>query len=277
MDVLDRTEHSTSSDATGLPRRIFSPIAAGYDRPAMVLSLFQYRRWHRFLLSRVLLPSGELRNATTTRPARPDALVGQAESPRLADAQVLPRLLDMATGTGAIALDLLQRTDADVIGADITRPMLLRAQARTNGRFGTRLRLIECTAEAPPFADESFDAITFAYLLRYVGDVPGTLRTLAGLVRSGGTMASLDFAVPDGAWYPLWRLYTGAVLPAGGRLFSRDWRDVGAFLGPSIRDFYRRWPEESLLEAWRKAGFADVRSRRLSLGGAIVIWGRKAG
>ncbi len=212
----------------------------------MVLSLFQYRRWHRFLLSRLTL------------------------TPRA-------RVLDMATGTGAIALDLLGQSDAEVIGADVTRPMLLQAQARAGGRFDGRLSLVECTAEATPLAANSFDAITFAYLLRYVGDVPGTLRTLAGLMRPGGTMASLDFAVPHGAWYPLWRLYTGAVLPAGGRLFSRDWREVGAFLGPSIRDFYRRWPEERLLAAWRDAGFGDVRSRRLSLGGAIVIWGRKAG
>jgi demethylmenaquinone methyltransferase/2-methoxy-6-polyprenyl-1,4-benzoquinol methylase len=183
----------------------------------------------------------------------------------------------MATGTGALALDLLHETDGDVVGADVTRPMLMRARARAGGRFNGRLSLVECNAEAPPFADESFDAITFAYLLRYVGDVPGTLRALSRLLLPGGRMASLDFAVPRGAWYPLWRLYTGAVLPAGGRLFSREWRDVGAFLGPSICDFYRRWPEERLLQAWRDAGFADVRSRRLSLGGAIVIWGTKAG
>lgn len=181
----------------------------------------------------------------------------------------------MATGTGAIAFDFLRRTDIQVIGADITRPMLLRAQTRVDGRFDARLSLIECTAEAPPFATASFDGITFAYLLRYVDDVPATLRALARLLRPGGTMASLDFAVPRGVWHPLWRLYTGAVLPTGGRLFSREWRDVGAFLGPSIRDFYRRWPEERLLQAWREAGFANVRSRRLSLGGAIVIWGTK--
>jgi demethylmenaquinone methyltransferase/2-methoxy-6-polyprenyl-1,4-benzoquinol methylase len=89
-------------------------------------------------------------------------------------------------------------------------------------------------------------------------------------------MAMLDFAIPRGVWYPLWRAYTDIVLPAGGRRFSRDWRDVGAFLGPSIRDFYTRWPELALLEAWRKAGFEDVRSRRLSLGGALVVWGRRA-
>jgi len=239
---------STHAEAAEVPRRIFSPIASGYDRPALVLSLFQYRRWHRFLLSRLALT--------------PDSHV-----------------LDMATGTGALAFDLLDRNGAQVTGADITRPMLLEAQRRVDGRGGgaKHLQLLQCSAEAPPLAAESFDAITFAYLLRYVSDVPATLRSLAELLRPGGVMVSLDFAIPRGAWYPLWRLYTDAVLPAGGRVFSRHWREVGAFLGTSIRGFYQRWPEGQLLEAWREAGFRDVRSGRLSLGGAIVIWGHKAG
>jgi len=271
MPALKEAE-ATSLAAGELPRRIFSPIASDYDGPALVLSLFQYRRWHRFLLSRLQLPLSPTSAPSdeTPRPARPEALVGRAtENERL-------RVLDMATGTGALAFDLLSRPDAVVTGADITRPMLLRAQARTGDQLDGRLTLVECSAEAPPFARDSFDAITFAYLLRYVSDVPATLSGLARLLKPGGTMASLDFAVPHGVWYPLWRLYTSVVLPAGGRLFSRHWRDVGAFLGPSIRDFYRRWPEERLLDAWRDAGFADVRSRRLSLGGAIVIWGSKA-
>jgi demethylmenaquinone methyltransferase / 2-methoxy-6-polyprenyl-1,4-benzoquinol methylase len=245
MPALRQAVETARINTADLPRRVFSPIARDYDRPALLLSLFQYRRWHRFLLSRLHPPPGAC-------------------------------LLDMATGTGALAFDILSCTDANVTGADITRPMLRQAQARAAARFDGRLSLVECTAEAPPFAAEVFDAITFAYLLRYVSDVPATLSGLARLLKPGGMMASLDFAVPSGIWHPLWRLYTGAVLPAGGRLFSRHWRDVGAFLGPSIRDFYRRWPEERLLDAWRDAAFADVRSCRLSLGGAIVIWGTKA-
>jgi demethylmenaquinone methyltransferase/2-methoxy-6-polyprenyl-1,4-benzoquinol methylase len=245
MPILSATEPSVTPTTADLPRLVFSPIAHDYDRPALVMSLFQYRRWHRFLLSQLILPPGA-------------------------------RVLDMATGTGALAFDLLSRTDSIVTGADITRPMLLEAQARFHGRLDGRLRLVECSAEAPPFAGESFDAVTFAYLLRYVSDVPETLQGLARLLKPGGMMSSLDFAIPNGIYYPLWRLYTRIVLPAGGRLFSRHWRDVGAFLGPSIRDFYRHWPEEKLLDAWRDAGFVDVRSRRLSVGGAIVICGRKA-
>ncbi len=230
------------SEAPDLPRRVFSPIARDYDTPALVLSLFRYRAWHRFLLSRLNLPPGA-------------------------------RVLDMATGTGTIALDL-RRRGVDVVACDVTRAMLSRARERAD-RADVHLDLVECTAETPPFEDASFDAITFAYLLRYVGDVPGTLESLGRLLKRGGTMASLEFAVPHGIWYPLWRLYTAAVLPAGGRLFSRDWQRVGAFLGPNIRDFNDRWPEDRLLSAWRDAGFTDVRSRRLTVGGAVIIWGTR--
>ena len=231
-----------SSEAPDLPQRVFSPIARDYDTPALVLSLFRYRAWHRFLLSRLKLPPGAC-------------------------------VLDMATGTGTIALDLHQR-GVEVVACDVTRAMLSRAQERAD-RADAHLNPVECSAEAPSFRDRSFDAITFAYLLRYVRDVPDTLEALGRLLKRGGAMASLDFAVPHGIWYPFWRLYTAAVLPAAGRLFSRDWQRVGAFLGPNIRDFYHRWPEDRLLSAWRDAGFTNVRSRRLTVGGAVVIWGNR--
>jgi demethylmenaquinone methyltransferase/2-methoxy-6-polyprenyl-1,4-benzoquinol methylase len=234
-----------------LPRRVFAPIAGDYDRPALLLSLFQYRRWHRFLLARLDLTNGP----ADGRPKR---------------------VLDMATGTGALALDLLSRPGVEVIGADITRPMLVQAQARAGRQaLDGRLNLVECTAEAAPFVEGSFDAVVFAYLLRYVADVGATLRSLACLVRPGGVLASLDFAVPRWPAYPLWRVYTDVGLPVGGRLFSSAWRRTGSFLGPNIRDFYHRWPEKRLLRAWRDAGLVDVRAQRLTLGGAIVIWGRR--
>lgn len=226
-----------------MPRGVFTPIARDYDRPALVLSLFRYRAWHRYLLSRLRLAPGS-------------------------------RVLDVATGTGALALDLLKRPGIEVVGCDVTRAMLRGAQDRSMAS-AVDLDLVECTAEAPPFRDGTFDALTFAYLLRYVDDVPGTLAALARLLKPGGVMASLDFAVPRGAWHPLWLLYTGVVLPAAGRLYSREWQSVGAFLGPNIRDFYRRWPEEQLIAAWRDAGFRKVRARRLTLGGAIVIHGTR--
>lgn len=234
---------SLAPQAPDLPRRVFSPIAVNYDRPALVLSLFRYRAWHRFLLSKLDVATGG-------------------------------RVLDVATGTGSIALDLRRRSDLEVVACDITSAMLRVAQERSD-RAGAGLRLVECSADVPPFQDGSFDAISFAYLLRYVRDVPGTIDSLARLLKPGGVMASLDFAVPRGLWRPFWRIYTDAVLPAGGFSFSREWRRVCSFLGPSIREFDRRWPEERLLSLWRSAGFSDVSAKRLTLGGAIVIWGRK--
>jgi demethylmenaquinone methyltransferase/2-methoxy-6-polyprenyl-1,4-benzoquinol methylase len=230
------------ASAAETPRRLFSSIASNYDRPAQLLGLLQYSRWHDFLLSRLDLP--------------PQGHV-----------------LDMATGTGALAVRLARLDGLRVTGADITRPMLLQTAARSGGRVD----LVECTAEAPPFADGAFDAVIFSYLLRYVADVPATLAELARALGPGGTMASLDFAVPRGIWYPLWRLYTAVGLPLGGALLSPAWRRVGSFLGPSIRGFYYRWPEERLLQLWRESGFPDAQAKRLSLGGAIVIWGTKRG
>ena len=110
-------------------------------------------------------------------------------------------------------------------------------------------------------------------------DDPGaTLTELARVVRPGGVVASLEFGVPPNrAWRACWRLYTGAVMPAVGRLVSRDWYEVGRFLGPSIEGFWRRYPLAAQLDLWREAGFEQVRWRRMSLGGGVVLWGVRRG
>jgi demethylmenaquinone methyltransferase/2-methoxy-6-polyprenyl-1,4-benzoquinol methylase len=135
---------------------------------------------------------------------------------------------------------------------------------------------VQGEAERLPFAEGEFDALTFTYLLRYVDDVPATLRELVRVVRPGGTVAMLEFGLPRGPWRPFWELYMRVGLPAAGAVVSPDWGGVGRFLGPSIRGFWRDWPEPRLLDAWRAAGLADVAARRLSLGGGIVVWGTRA-
>jgi demethylmenaquinone methyltransferase/2-methoxy-6-polyprenyl-1,4-benzoquinol methylase len=155
--------------------------------------------------------------------------------------------------------------------------MLAAGRARVERRgLGDRIELHEGRAEALPFEDEEFDALTFTYLLRYVDDVPATLRELARVVRPGGTVAMLEFGLPGGIWRPLWELYVRVGLPAAGAVVSPGWGEAGRFLGPSIRGFWERWPEPRLLDAWGEAGIARVRARRLSVGGGIVVWGRRA-
>jgi demethylmenaquinone methyltransferase/2-methoxy-6-polyprenyl-1,4-benzoquinol methylase len=144
------------------------------------------------------------------------------------------------------------------------------------GGFGTRIELQTGRAETLPFGDASFDALTVTYLLRYVDDPAATLRELARVVRPGGTMALLEFGVPQSRGArALWELYVRLALPLSGRLLSRGWYQVGRFLGPSIRDFDERLPLERQLELWSRAGLAEVRARRLSLGGGVVVWGRR--
>jgi hypothetical protein len=66
------------------------------------------------------------------------------------------------------------------------------------------------------------------------------------------------------------------LLPAGGYLLGgRAWGEVGGFLGPNIEDFYRRWPLDRIFEAWRTAGMVDDDHEVMSLGGGLVMWGRK--
>lgn len=226
---------------TAFARTLFAPLGPTYDRYAALLSFGQDARWRRFLVSRIDAEPGET-------------------------------VLDVATGTGAVALKLLARCKCTVVGLDQSPEMLAVARQR----LPAGVRLVEGTADALPFPDASFDALTFTYLLRYVSDPRVTLNELARVVRPGGTIAGLEFAVPSGAWRPLWELYVRVGLPVAGRVISPGWSEVGRFLGPSIREFYERWPEARLLELWRDAGITDVQSRRLSLGGGIVTWGTRA-
>jgi demethylmenaquinone methyltransferase / 2-methoxy-6-polyprenyl-1,4-benzoquinol methylase len=219
---------------------LFAPLGPTYERYARLLSLGQDPRWRRFLVSRVEAGPGD-------------------------------EVLDVATGTGAVARELLRQKGCAVVGVDQSPEML--AVAREH--LPATVKLVEASAEHLPFEDASFDALTVTYLLRYVDDPGATLAELARVVRSGGTVASLEFAVPAGLWRPLWRAYVGAVLPTAGRIVSPGWHQVGDFLGDSIREFWRRYPLEHQLELWRAAGIEDARYRRLSLGGGIVIWGRR--
>jgi len=221
-------------------KALFEPLGPTYDRYAALLSFGQDPRWRRHLVARV------------------DAGPGDT-------------VVDVATGTGAVARELLRQKRCDVVGVDQSAEMLAEARRR----LPAEIELVEASADRLPFDHGSFDALTFTYLLRYVDDPPATLRELARVVRPGGTIAGLEFGVPRGVWRAPWELWVRAGLPAAGAAIGGGWREVGSFLGPSIRGFYDRWPLSRLVPAWRDAGIDDVRVRRLSLGGGIVTWGRR--
>ena len=148
-------------------RALFAPLGPTYDRVGATLSFGQDPRWRRFLVSRIEARQGE-------------------------------HILDVACGTGAVAIELARTYGCSVVGIDQSAEMLAAARARiARADFEGLVELREARAESLPFEDAVFDALTFTYLLRYVDDPGATLRELARVVRPGGRVAMLEFHVPS--------------------------------------------------------------------------------
>jgi len=236
-----------TGDRNRFAQQLFMTLPQRYDHLAELLSMGQNGRWRRAMIDRIV----------PTSPAR---------------------VLDVASGTAGVALQLAERTSADIVGVDLTSEMLARGRHNVAvAGQGSRVQLVTGRGEQLPFPDRTFDALTFTYLLRYVDDPQETLRELARVVKPGGTMASLEFFLPPNRfWRFMWWLYTRLLLPFAGLLSGgREWFRVGRFLGPNISGHYRKYPLAWTEEAWRQAGFDHVGMRIMSLGGGLVMWGTR--
>ncbi len=225
--------------------QLFQGLPQGYDRTGAAMSFGQDPRWRQAMVDAV-------------RPAP-----GQ-------------RILDVATGTGMVALALAAR-GADVTALDQSEAMLSVARSRRlPDTAGGGITFVTGEAEHLPFDDASFDALTFTYLLRYVDDPAGTLMELARVVRPGGRIGMVEFGVPENpALRRLWRAHTRVGLPLMGRAVSTAWYEVGRFLGPNIERFHTAYPD--LVTLWQRAGIDGVIQRRMSFGAGLVMWGVRDG
>lgn len=197
---------------------------------------------------------------------------------RTLDGTAPRRVLDVASGTGMVAAAIVRRRDSSVVALDQSEQMLDRARERLDHDplLAERITLVAGEAERLPFADAEFDAVTFTYLLRYVDDPPAVLAEIARVVKPGGRVASLEFGVPSArAARFLWTVYTRLGLPLLGALVSSDWRRVGRFLGPSITNFWRRYPAAAQTAYWADAGIAAISVERLSFGAGVILSGTK--
>jgi demethylmenaquinone methyltransferase/2-methoxy-6-polyprenyl-1,4-benzoquinol methylase len=226
---------------------LFQGLPRQYDRMGALLSFGQDPRWRHALI--------------------------QAVDPRAGE-----RVLDVATGTGMVAVSLARRASCQVVALDQSEAMLAEARARfaNDPRLAAQLSPVRGEAEHLPFADAEFDVLTFTYLLRYVDDRAATMRELARVIRPGGRIGMVEFGVPrTPVLRGLWRIHTRAGLPFLGRLVSSAWFEVGRFLGPSIEELHRIEPD--LVGLWEGAGITDVRLRRMSFGAGIVMCGVRDG
>jgi demethylmenaquinone methyltransferase / 2-methoxy-6-polyprenyl-1,4-benzoquinol methylase len=222
-------------------RELFTRIAPGYDRLNRILSLGQDQRWRRAALNAA---------CAGMEPTVP-----------------VPRLLDVATGTGDMALLALEQYPGwQVVGIDLTRGMLREACAKAQAR-NVALPVSTGDGGALPFAADSFSAVTSAFMMRNVPDVALAFREQVRVVRPGGRVVCLEMSWPRRIpmrW--LFGLYFFVVPPLLGRLVLGE-RQAYRYLPRSVRSFA---DPASLAQVMQHAGLRDVSWRAL-MGGTVII------
>lgn len=220
-------------------QKMFDDIAGRYDLMNRVMTLGQDQKWRRFVVS----SAGEIGAGAT---------------------------LDLATGTGDIAA-LMEEThpEAKVLGADFSLNMLKEAQRRFTGR---KISWQACDANSLPFASNSFDAVTFGYLLRNVDDALRVLTEVHRVLRPGGRVVCLDTTPPEkNILYPFVRFYFRFGIPILGKMIADD-EAAYAYLTGSTMDFYSAG---ELAELFSAAGFTGVGFKKFMFGTIGVHWGSK--
>ena len=232
----------------------FDAIAPRYDLTNRVISFGIDLHWRRAAIRQL----GD---------ARPDGVV-----------------LDLACGTCDMALEILrQKRAARVVGADLSRSMLGLAQKKlgtsSGGRAGgrndsaggrsdgdrARISLVNAPAEALPFRDGAFDAVTIAFGIRNVPDFRAGLKEMLRILKSGGRACILEFSTPPSRlWWKAYNYYFVNILPRiGGLITGRE--AAYRYLTYSVAHFPDAAEFKSAME---DAGFADV--SYIAMNGGIV-------
>ncbi len=220
-------------------QKMFDGIAPSYDRMNRVMTMGQDQGWRRFVVDKAGNPGQGL-------------------------------VLDLATGTGDIAA-LMGRSypGANVIGADFSLNMLQEAQKRFQGQ---QIAWQASDANHLPYNDNSFESVTFGYLLRNVDDSLQVLKEVCRVLKPGGRVVCLDTTPPEkNILYPFIRLYFRFGIPFLGRLIASD-EAAYAYLTGSTMDFHSA---EDLARIFTEAGFVEVDYKKFMMGTIAVHWGRK--
>ena len=222
-------------------REMFAGIARRYDLLNHLLSGNIDRRWRR--------------------------LVAANLSEALADEAAVA--LDVACGTGDLALVLAEAGRGRVVATDFCRPMLEIAVEKAE-RHGAKIPFIEGDALKLPFRDSAFDAVSIAFGLRNLADVEAGLSELFRVLKPSGRVAILEFSKPVvPVFSTLFRLYFTRVLPRIGGVLSGS-RKAYEYLPDSVS----RFPDQKrLAEMMRAVGFERVQFRNLTFGIAALHTG----
>jgi len=213
--------------------QMFDAIAGEYDNLNRVISLGIDQRWRKRLVKMVGVKN----------PAS---------------------ILDIATGTGDLAIALSQTGAKEIIGLDIAAAMLQIGKEKVERRsLDQVITMMVGDSEHLPFENDRFDAITVAFGVRNFEDLDRGLSEIHRVLKPGGTFAVLETAVPTRTPFKQgYFLYTRYLLPFIGRIFSSD-RRAYAYLSESAAAFPHGEDFNNIL---RKNGFIDVVDKPQSLG-----------
>lgn len=223
--------------------RIFNQVAGVYDLLNHVLSLGEDLRWRRFV-------------ARSLRPGP------------------LGRVLDVATGTGDLALALLGADHKpQVVGLDLVPAMLAKAQSKVRAR-NLRLPLLAGDATCLPFPDQTFDAVTIAFGIRNIPDRVGAMAEMARVLTPQGRLYVLEFTSPQSPLVRgLYQRYLARLLPKVGGWISGDEASY-RYLAETIIEFPS---PQGFRKQMRQAGLIAPRSLSLTSGIAWLHVGEKRG
>lgn len=184
-----------------------------------------------------------------------------------------PRILDIATGTGDLALAALKLKPSEIVGLDISKEMLKVAQVKVDKReLSSTIKLIHGDSENIPFPDNSFDAITVAFGVRNFENLNRGLSEMSRVLKPGGKVVILEFSNPT--QFPvkqIYGFYFKYVLPFWGGLFSKD-KAAYTYLPESVRAF----PEGKQFElVMVNAKLKPLKSLKQTFGVATIYYGEK--
>ena len=178
------------------------------------------------------------------------------------------RILDVATGTGDLAINLAKTDAEEIIGLDISAGMLNVGKEKVAAKnLDNRIKMVQGDSENLPFEDNYFDAITVAFGIRNFETLEKGLAEILRVLKPGGIFVILETSVPTK--FPFkqgYGLYTKTLLPLIGRVFSKD-RDAYAYLSESASVFPYG---EKLNNILRKTGFTHVEANPQTMGVATI-------
>ncbi|MBT8425328.1 MAG: bifunctional demethylmenaquinone methyltransferase/2-methoxy-6-polyprenyl-1,4-benzoquinol methylase UbiE [Silicimonas sp.] len=247
-DQNEKTTHFGAREVredekAGLVHGVFTNVASKYDVMNDVMSVGIHRLWKDAMMDWLAPRNGQ-------------------------------RLLDVAGGTGDIALRFLKRApEAEAVVLDMTESMLIEGRQRADATaMADRLDWTVGDAMALPFEDSSFDVYTISFGIRNVTRINDALSEAYRVLRPGGRLMVLEFSqLPNDGLQSLYDLYSFNVIPRLGQVIAGD-RDSYQYLVESIR----RFPDQETFAGMiRTAGFGQVKYRNLSLGIAALHSGWK--